>query len=227
MCCLLLQVSHLHACGIIHRDIKPENLLVDKKGVVKIVDFNICVELETNAAGEEEAVECWHGTPAFTPPECLQPDQKRVAGRPLDMWSLGVTLFATVVGQLPFSAELLPELFENIRTESVVFPSNLTLSDDLKDLVAGLMTKDPLERLTMTQVKQHPWLMTYPLSRTRSELKRSQVGFSQRCLWSSPEDDAGSESSASGTAISQCRRGSVHDMDEEVKKLSVHGYEFL
>ena len=205
--------------------------MVSIEGVVKIVDFNICVELEVDANGVEQPVECWHGTPAFTPPECLQPDQKRVSGRPLDLWSLGVTLYTTVVGNLPFRAELLPELFETIRTESVLFPPEISITKDLRDLIHGLMTKDPKERLTMDQVKRHSWLTNCPLSRARSDMTRSQPDFSKRCSWTSRDDAggvAGAQVTSGGSAISQCRRGSVHDMeDEAVKKLSLHGYEFL
>ncbi|OQV17024.1 Calcium/calmodulin-dependent protein kinase kinase 2 [Hypsibius exemplaris] len=231
-------VVHLHSCGIVHRDIKPENLLVSKEGIVKIVDFNICVELEKDADGREQPVECWHGTPAFTPPECLQPDQKRAAGRPLDVWSLGVTLFACVTGNLPFRADgLLPDLFESILTDPVSFPPGLVISDDLKDLIGGLLRKDPRERLTMDQVQQHPWFKFCPLTRTRSDAKRSVPDFSKRCFWdvSDYQSDAELErqrqqqySSGANRTDEQRRLGSAHHpMDEEVEKLVLHGYTVL
>ena len=48
---------------------QPDNLLVNKDDVVKIVDFNICVELEKDAEGKELPVESWHGTPGLS--KCL------------------------------------------------------------------------------------------------------------------------------------------------------------
>ena len=94
-----------------------------------------------------------------------------------------MTLFACVTGDLPFKADLLPDLFESILNDPVVFPDSVVISDDLKDLILGLMKKDPEERLTMEQIQQHPWLRLSPLARSKSESKRSVADFSKRISW--------------------------------------------
>lgn len=149
-----------------HRDLKPDNMLLSKDGVVKISDFGFCDEVgsdseegdtesDSNAEPEVSAV---HGTPAFTPPECLLPRKKQVSGLALDMWSLGVTLYALVVGDVPFKGDNMPQLFKSILSDPFEYPPNLVISPLLHDLISNLLTKDPKKRIKMEEVKNHPWL---------------------------------------------------------------------
>ncbi|XP_055336144.1 calcium/calmodulin-dependent protein kinase kinase 1-like [Paramacrobiotus metropolitanus] len=152
-------IKHLHSCGIVHRDLKPQNLLVSSSDIVKIADFNFCDELVLQDDGTEAVLlTAAQGTPAFTAPECLLPDERYCAGRPLDLWGLGATLYVLVTGELPFRALLLPELFESILNDPVEFPEKIALSGEIKSVILHLMEKDPKKRLIMSDLELLPWL---------------------------------------------------------------------
>lgn len=174
MCCfiythLYIYILHLvHYQGIIHRDIKPANLLLTKDGIVKISDFGVSYfnqhlagEGEYNDEIERELAET-AGTPAFFAPELCSSvennplDERRIT-KAIDVWALGVTLYCLIFGQCPFIASTEFELFDIIPTAPLAFP--FPISSDLQDLLSRLLEKDSTERITLDQVKHHPWVL--------------------------------------------------------------------
>lgn len=70
-----------------------------------------------------------------------------------DIWSLGVTLFSFVYGNVPWVAETIPALYSKIQTEPLVFPPKPTISPNLRDLIVKMLKKDPNERITLQEIK--------------------------------------------------------------------------
>ena len=102
------------------------------------------------------------GTPAFTPPECLQASGSQSApfsGRAADIWSLGVTLFCLVTGYLPFLGDNVMEVYNKITNTEPQIPESL--SAELTDLLEKMLVKCPLERVSLAQLKDHPWVTGY------------------------------------------------------------------
>ncbi|ETV99338.1 serine/threonine protein kinase, variant 1 [Aphanomyces invadans] len=105
------------------------------------------------------------GTYEFLSPEAISGDA--YSGFAADVWALGVTLYAVVVGKLPFQADSVLALFDQIAEKPVEFPPTVALSVDVRDLITRMLVKDPARRMTVDEVLAHPWLCT---SSTKSML---------------------------------------------------------
>ncbi|KAB7506328.1 Calcium/calmodulin-dependent protein kinase kinase 2 [Armadillidium nasatum] len=159
---VLLGIEYLHYQKIIHRDIKPSNLLLGDHGHIKIADFGVCNEFD----GQDAYLTNTAGTPAFMAPEALQTDRRKYSGKMADIWAMGVTLYAFVYGKLPFHDDNIVVLYDKIRTAALHFPEVPFISEDLKDLISMMLCKDPNTRITLPQIKEHPWVTAgfqYPL----------------------------------------------------------------
>jgi hypothetical protein len=93
-----------HARGVVHRDIKPSNAFLTPVGVVKILDLGLAKQ-----EGQEELTSAFQGggTPGFMAPE-QQQDMRSVDAR-ADLYALGVTLWALLIGRKPVEGEPLPD----------------------------------------------------------------------------------------------------------------------
>jgi len=95
-------VASAHAVGIAHRDIKPENLMVNREGVVKILDFGLAKLLrpgEDGADAAHTAAGMIIGTAGYLSPEQLRGDK---ASERSDVFALGVVLYEMATGENPF-----------------------------------------------------------------------------------------------------------------------------
>ncbi|XP_032651522.1 RAC-beta serine/threonine-protein kinase isoform X2 [Chelonoidis abingdonii] len=131
-------LEYLHSRDVVYRDIKLENLMLDKDGHIKITDFGLCKEGITDGA----TMKTFCGTPEYLAPEVLEDNDY---GRAVDWWGLGVVMYEMMCGRLPFYNQDHERLFELILMEEIRFPR--TLSPEAKALLAGLLKKDPKQRL--------------------------------------------------------------------------------
>lgn len=92
---LCLAVAYVHDAGIVHRDIKLENVLLDERCNVKLADFGFVSQFD-----DDELLNTYCGTTGYAAPEMILGERYR--GRPVDIWSLGVILYALLTGALPF-----------------------------------------------------------------------------------------------------------------------------
>jgi len=108
-------VDVAHQVGIVHRDIKPSNILIDQAGEPHVADFGLARDLATNLTRITRPGSVL-GTPTHLSPEqCL--GQCDLLGPHTDVWSIGVTMFELLSGELPFSGPSLPELLRSIVDE--------------------------------------------------------------------------------------------------------------
>ncbi|OAL02453.1 calmodulin dependent protein kinase [Phaeosphaeriaceae sp. SRC1lsM3a] len=150
---MVLGLEYLHAQGIIHRDIKPDNCLVTQDDVLKIVDFGVSEMFDKE--GEMKTAKS-AGSPAFMPPELCVAKHGHVSGRAADIWSMGCTLFCLLFGRIPFEKHGMIELYQAIRCDEPVYDDSC--QGDLKDLFQKLFEKDPEKRITMDEIREHPWV---------------------------------------------------------------------
>ncbi|XP_071193678.1 RAC-beta serine/threonine-protein kinase-like isoform X2 [Salvelinus alpinus] len=131
-------LEYLHSRDVVYRDLKLENLMLDNDGHVKITDFGLCKEGITDGA----TMKTFCGTPEYLAPEVLEDNDY---GRAVDWWGLGVVMYEMMCGRLPFYNQDHERLFELILMEEIRFPRNL--APEAKALLAGLLKKDPKQRL--------------------------------------------------------------------------------
>jgi len=153
-------VEYLHGEGIAHRDLKPENLLCSgdeqdgyKPFRVVIADFGLSKIFDSG-----EALETSCGTPDYVAPEVITAEGSY--DKSVDMWSCGVITYVLLCGFSPFLSSTQTGLFEKIIKCEYDFPDPewSTISEEAKDFIRHLLVKDPKERWTATQCKDHPWL---------------------------------------------------------------------
>ncbi|KAN0063859.1 hypothetical protein ACQY0O_003464 [Thecaphora frezii] len=151
---IMLGMEYLHSNDIVHRDIKPDNILLSDGGrTCKIVDFGVS---EMFLKPGDDTMQKSAGSPAFMSPELCTAGHSWYHGRSDDIWSFGVTLYCMAVGRLPFDKDNFFEMYESIKNDEPEYPSHL--SDGLRDLLQRMLEKDPEKRISIAQMRKHPWV---------------------------------------------------------------------
>ncbi|XP_039163199.1 SNF1-related protein kinase catalytic subunit alpha KIN10 isoform X2 [Eucalyptus grandis] len=143
-------LEHCHKYRVVHRDLKPENLLLDSNGNVKIIDFGL-----SNIMHDGYFLKTSCGSTNYAAPEVIS--GKLYAGPEVDIWSCGVVLYVVLCGALPFDDESIPNLHDKIKSGVYTLPSHLTT--EARDLIARMIVVDPLKRITIPEIRQHPWFL--------------------------------------------------------------------
>jgi len=141
-------IEYCHHHKIVHRDLKPENLLLDADNNLKIADFGL-----SNVAHDGDFLRTSCGSPNYAAPEVISGNL--YAGPEVDVWSCGVILYALLCGTLPFDDESIPNLFKKIKSGMYSLPSHLSQSS--RELILRMLVVDPIKRITIAEVRQHPW----------------------------------------------------------------------
>ncbi|KAJ3331547.1 MAP/microtubule affinity-regulating kinase 3 [Blyttiomyces sp. JEL0837] len=145
---ILSAVDYCHQSSVIHRDLKPENVLLDAEKRVKIIDFGF-----VNLYDPEDVLKTFSKEGSLLSIEMIL--GKKYVGPEVDIWSLGVILFALLAGQLPFRDVNQKDLYRKITTSTFEMPS--CIGPDSADLIRKMLKVDPSERATLEEVLNHPW----------------------------------------------------------------------
>ena len=164
---IILGLQHIHSHNIVHRDVKLENILIDLNNTIKICDFGIGRVL----SNPNDLLYDQCGTPMYMAPEIfLSSKKKGYEGPPVDIWSSGIALYIMLSGTLPFSVKKEDSLMDienknkkkNLALKQAIMysqPKKIEkISSNAKDLLHGLLNKDPNKRLNIEQILNHPWL---------------------------------------------------------------------
>jgi len=140
----MLQASEALAAAhdkkIVHRDIKPENIMVDKRGVVKIMDFRLAKVVQPDMKSTKVM-----GTPHYMSPE--QFEGKQVDGR-TDIYSLGVTLYYILSRARPYEGTNTVQIIYSILTSEPrsLLDANPNAPGELWAIVQKMIAKKPEDR---------------------------------------------------------------------------------
>ncbi|XP_028253638.1 hormonally up-regulated neu tumor-associated kinase isoform X2 [Parambassis ranga] len=152
---ILSAVEHLHKHGIVHRDLKIENFLLDEHNNIKIVDFGLSNTLKAESLSQELlSTQC--GSPAYAAPELLA---HRKYGPKVDVWSVGVSMFAMLTGTLPFTVEPfnIKQLHQKmVNGEISSIPSDI--SKGAVSFVLSLLEPDPDKRPSVSEAIEERWI---------------------------------------------------------------------
>lgn len=170
---LILALSHLHFLNVLYRDIKPHNIMLDGRGHIVLIDFGLSKQ---DVYCPQEATSLV-GTPDYSAPEVLKTgvyrieasDKKRAPsraghrkssldispdeigyGKSADWWSLGVMLYEMLAGCPPFRGSNLRDTYKNVLFAEIVFTPVELFSPAAQTLIAGLLNRDPAQRLGAT-----------------------------------------------------------------------------
>nr|XP_006811871.1 PREDICTED: SNF1-like protein kinase ssp2-like [Saccoglossus kowalevskii] len=147
---LVSAVDHMHQAGVIHRDIKVENFLMDKDLNLKIIDFGL-----SNMLSSDGVLRTQCGSPAYAAPEIFS---NATYGPAVDVWSIGVNMYAMLTGELPFKVEP-PSSISKLHScilQGCRIPH--TLTKDCKDLLGKMLTLSETSRITLREIMKHPWM---------------------------------------------------------------------
>ncbi|OWZ23323.1 CAMK protein kinase [Phytophthora megakarya] len=163
-------LQFMHQSDVIHRDLKPENIMTrvnsDKSRrtgntnedvTLKIIDFGSAGRLSEPESVNKPRNSPLSGTRCYWPPEVLQRQDMTAA---MDMWALGCILYILISGRHPFDltgCSTEDEVLQRVKTEPVSFllPVWRDVPSDTKELIRGLLNKDPHQRLSANQVLEH------------------------------------------------------------------------
>jgi serine/threonine protein kinase len=140
-------LQHAHEAGVVHRDIKPANCLVDKTGVVKVLDMGLA-----KFSADEHSLSAMHKDSVVGTADYLAPEQavnsSRVDSR-ADVYGLGGTLYFLLTGHPPFPKGTLTErLLKHQKEEPAsIYIDRPDAPPALVDVCRRMMTKNPAERI--------------------------------------------------------------------------------
>ncbi|XP_012283740.1 maternal embryonic leucine zipper kinase [Orussus abietinus] len=146
-------VAYLHSLGYAHRDLKPENVLLDKEQNLKLIDFGLCAKPK---GGMQAHLYTSCGSPTYAAPELIL--GKKYLGSEIDIWSMGVLLYALLCGFLPFDDNNIENLYRKILSGKYDEPS--WLSSSSRRLIRSMLQTDPKKRITVEELCNHPWITT-------------------------------------------------------------------
>ncbi|MFI6733340.1 serine/threonine-protein kinase [Nonomuraea sp. NPDC050451] len=172
---VLSALRSAHEVGILHRDVKPSNILMAEDGRVVLMDFGIAT-----AEGDPSLTKTGMvtGSPSFLAPERVRAEH---AGPPSDLWSLGATLYACMVGRSPFERGDPMSTLNALLSEE---PDYRRIPPIMHPILRGLLQKEPEQRVDAAEADRllQAILTAKPASADRDVPERKPGGGRGRAV---------------------------------------------
>nr|AML76496.1 putative LOV domain-containing protein [Adiantum raddianum] len=189
---IVIALEYLHCQGIVYRDLKPENVLLQKDGHIVLTDFDLsfitsCTPQLVRPASPPgkrrkyklvpppffmaeplNASNSFVGTEEYIAPEVITGAGHSSA---VDWWAVGILLYEMIYGRTPFRGKNRQKTFANVLHKDLTFPSSIPVSLAARQLINGLLHRDPVNRLGSGtgayEIKNHAFFqgINWPLIR--------------------------------------------------------------
>jgi serine/threonine-protein kinase len=169
-CQMCNAVDHAHRAGVLHRDIRPGNMLVSESGLLKVTDFGTSRFLEIAA----------HGTTVIGSPPYMAPEQfhgKAVFAS--DVYSVGVTMYQMVTGELPYNTPAPSDIEKLMRGELITAPRirNPKIPKAINDIIMRALAPDLTARYQRAADLLEELLAAHAPAGHRVKGRRTAVGL--------------------------------------------------
>nr|AML77606.1 putative LOV domain-containing protein [Equisetum hyemale] len=195
---VVIALEYLHCQGVLYRDLKPENVLLQRDGHILLSDFDLSfiascdpqLVQPSQPSGKrkkpksvkppfimaEPMASCnsFVGTEEYIAPEVITGAGHSGA---VDWWALGILLYEMIYGRTPFRGKNRQKTFANVLNKELVFPSSIPVSLAARQLMNGLLHRDPAKRIGslkgVHEIKQHAFFhgIKWPLIRSMAPPK--------------------------------------------------------
>ena len=171
-------LNAVHQAGVVHRDLKTENIMMTKDWTLKIADFGY----STLKAGKENnnILDSFLGTLSYAAPEILR--RKPYNGVAIDIFSTGAILYILVTGKLPFLKAVIND-DDNRELATKDFDSYFgkkdlkigKTKDEFKSLISLMLSNDPMERRSINEIIEHPWMKIHSPSEEEMKIEFQRI----------------------------------------------------
>ena len=154
---LMSAICYSHQNNIVHRDLKPENILMDNDNndlTIKIIDWGCAQTIKTTKQSNKA-----DGTAYYIAPEVLKGEYNEKC----DIWACGVIFYILLCGYPPFNGETDDEIYLDVLKGEFEFPEEdwSEVSDEAKNLIKKMLTKDVNKRISALDSMQDPWFKKF------------------------------------------------------------------
>lgn len=167
---ITMAVDYIHSMKIMHRDIKTGNIFLSKNNVIKLGDFGIAKVLDSTSDQAKTVI----GTPCYISPEVCESKPYDFKS---DIWSMGCVLYELCTFTKPFESSNILALARKICQDDYP-PLPDRYSDNLKNLVRKLLSKDPKQRPSCGRIFKMPFIFKI-LSKLAQNITSSDESASQ------------------------------------------------
>ena len=147
---LISALEHIHGHHFVHHDIKLENILIDANDHIYLIDFGYARPYTPGL----RACSSQHGSTHYAAPEIWL--QRPREGPEVDVWAAGVCLYLLVTGYFPFGGATQQETWEEIQEKDLY--KDERLEPVLFDLLQRMLEYESEARITLEEIRKHPWM---------------------------------------------------------------------